>query len=226
MLAADYEVAHTTLLRYFRRPEVKRELKETERRLPAQRAAERAERAVERQLEQALLRRAEEEAARDRELQELRAELPVRSSDYLAWLDQRELPGDVVSADNHSAHDRRAAEIASNGGGVEQVIEAAGLRSRVNVYRLDAQIMARALENDRAKNDALAGNANPPESRGLRRLVPDAALLSRRARGESLRQLASDYGVCHSSLCRYFRRPEVAREIRSYSSKAAPSPSH
>jgi len=50
--------------------------------------------------------------------------------------------------------------------------------------------------------------------RQLRKLVPDAALIRRRAGGESLRSLASDYGVTHTTLRDYFARPEVAREIK------------
>jgi len=48
----------------------------------------------------------------------------------------------------------------------------------------------------------------------LRRLVPDGELLRRRAAGECLRSLAADYGVEHTTLGRYFARPEVARELR------------
>lgn len=50
--------------------------------------------------------------------------------------------------------------------------------------------------------------------RRLRRLQPDGELLRRRASGEPLRQLAVDYGVSHSSLCRYFARPAVASELK------------
>ena len=49
-----------------------------------------------------------------------------------------------------------------------------------------------------------------PKSRRLRRLVPDPELVERRAGGESVRALAEDYGVHHTSLVRYLQRPEVA----------------
>src|SRR5207302_8462349 len=42
--------------------------------------------------------------------------------------------------------------------------------------------------------------------RRLRRLVPDEALFDRRVAGESLRVLARDYGVEHSTLSDFFRR--------------------
>lgn len=44
--------------------------------------------------------------------------------------------------------------------------------------------------------------------RRLRRLVPDEALFDRRVAGESLRVLARDYGVEHSTLSDFFRRPD------------------
>jgi hypothetical protein len=50
--------------------------------------------------------------------------------------------------------------------------------------------------------------------RRLRRLQPDAELVRRRAGGETLRELASVYGVSHTTLSRYFARPDVARQLR------------
>ena len=49
--------------------------------------------------------------------------------------------------------------------------------------------------------------------RRLRKLVPDAELIRRRAAGEPLRELASDYDVEHTTLGRYFKRPEVAKQL-------------
>jgi hypothetical protein len=43
--------------------------------------------------------------------------------------------------------------------------------------------------------------------------VPDPELARRRAAGETLRRLASDYGVAHTTLGRWFARPEVARQL-------------
>jgi hypothetical protein len=48
----------------------------------------------------------------------------------------------------------------------------------------------------------------------LRRLVVDAELISRRAAGETLRILARDYDVSHTTLGRYFKRPQVAIALR------------
>ena len=48
----------------------------------------------------------------------------------------------------------------------------------------------------------------------LRKLVPDEALFRRRAGGETLRDLAPDYGVTHTTLARFFARPEAARELQ------------
>jgi hypothetical protein len=50
--------------------------------------------------------------------------------------------------------------------------------------------------------------------RQLRKLVPDDALFRRRAAGESFRSLAPDYGVAHTTLMDYFKRPECARALR------------
>ena len=47
-----------------------------------------------------------------------------------------------------------------------------------------------------------------------RRLVPDNELLRRRAAGESLRSLAADYAVAHTTLSRHFAGKEVARQLR------------
>ena len=48
----------------------------------------------------------------------------------------------------------------------------------------------------------------------MRKLVADDALIRRRAAGESLRPLASDYGVAHTTLLDYFERPDVANELK------------
>jgi hypothetical protein len=48
----------------------------------------------------------------------------------------------------------------------------------------------------------------------LRKLVPDAELFRRRAAGEPLRELATDYGVAHTTLGRFFEQPEVASRLR------------
>jgi hypothetical protein len=49
--------------------------------------------------------------------------------------------------------------------------------------------------------------------RRLRKLTPDAELIRRRAADEPLRQLAPDYDVWHTTLSRYFARPEVAEQL-------------
>jgi hypothetical protein len=52
-------------------------------------------------------------------------------------------------------------------------------------------------------------------SRSPRRLVHDADLVRRRAAGESLRSLAVDYAVAHTTLSRYFARKDVAAQLRT-----------
>ena len=50
--------------------------------------------------------------------------------------------------------------------------------------------------------------------RRLRRLIVDEALIRRRAAGEPLRDLARDYDVAHTTLSRYFGRPEVKKQLK------------
>jgi hypothetical protein len=73
---------------------------------------------------------------------------------------------------------------------------------------------------------ALAGRVlGVGRSRCLHRLVPDDALVSLRAAGETLRALGREYGVAHTTLVRYFRRPEVVRELaqaRRFAAAGAP----
>ena len=48
----------------------------------------------------------------------------------------------------------------------------------------------------------------------MRRLVPDAELVQRRAAGATLRELAADYGVAHTTLGRYFARPAITSQLK------------
>jgi hypothetical protein len=64
-------------------------------------------------------------------------------------------------------------------------------------------------------NDAAAAAASLAERARLRRLVPDRELVKRRAAGEPLRRLAADYHVAHTTLSRWFARPEIARQLRA-----------
>jgi hypothetical protein len=209
VLAADYGVAHTTLGRYFARPEVVRQLREAgqgERRAAATRrlAERRAERAIRRVAkEQAALARAQARSA----AAAAAAHRPRRSGDA-AWLDERDTRLPLLRADLRSRNDELAAGAVEAGGGVEAVIEATGLRTRENVLRaIDPTILVRAFDNN------AAGAAGPVDRARLRRLVPDPELVRRRAAGETLRRLATDYGVAHTTLGRWFDRPEVARQL-------------
>src|SRR5438094_59397 len=57
--------------------------------------------------------------------------------------------------------------------------------------------------------------------RRLRKLVPDAELMRRRAADEPLRALAADYNVSHTTLSRFFERPEVTSQVRQSSAGAS-----
>jgi hypothetical protein len=187
-LAVDYGVVHTSLSRYFARPEVALELRAAGRRLRLERAARRrallAERAEERRLERQVRVQAKQQAV-------------------------------LTRAELRSRNDQLAAQAVAAGGGVEAVIEATGLRTRVNVLRLiDPLILVQALDNDAASAAAVAARER------LRQLRPDPQLLRRRAAGESLRRIAADYAVAHTTLYRHFQRPQVARHLKQAKQRA------
>jgi hypothetical protein len=212
-LAADYKVAHTTLGRYFGRPGIARDVKavrRSERQAAAARRAERRE----------LLAKVREDAKAQAQLEQqlavrqtmLAADRAARGRprcDYAAWLDERDARQPLRRAELGTGADAQAAEAVAAGGGLQEVVEATGLRTLTNVGRLiDPAILLGAI-----KNDAAAKAPAGPVPQPLRRLVPDAALLRRRAAGESLRQLAPDYGVAHTTLSRYFQRPDIQKQL-------------
>ncbi len=120
------------------------------------------------------------------------------------------MSGPPTRAELHSQLDDIAARIVATGGGLEEIVEATDLRTPENAYRsIDPAILLLAFDHDAA---AVAG-AEPNRDR-LRRLLPDPALIRRRAAEEPLRTLAPDHQVAHTTLARYFKRPEVARQLR------------
>ena len=164
ILPAIYGVAHTTLGRYFARPEVARQLREAARQLRAEERAAAARREAERRAEQDVRRMAAEQARRERESARAGAALAEQVSrrrartPYEAWLDERDARLPLSRAELHSENDLTAARVVAAGGGLQAVIDATGLRTRENVFRLiDPTILARALDND-----ALAAVQPPP----------------------------------------------------------------
>ncbi len=165
-LASDYEVAHTTLGRYFERPEVRRQLKEASEQLRAAERVAAARRAAERRQEQEVRRKARKQAAAERE-QERRSRAALREiasrprparSDYEVWLDERDAAIPLTRADLHSPLDELAARVVAAGGGMQAVLEATDLRTRENVLgSIDPAILVHAFDND-----ALARVQPPP----------------------------------------------------------------
>jgi lambda repressor-like predicted transcriptional regulator len=211
-LAADYGVAHTTLGRYFARAEAARQLREANQGLRAERRAAATRRAAERRAEQAIRRQAKEQAAlaraRTRAAAAAASPPQPRRSDYAAWLDQQDTRLPLLRGDLRSRNDELAERAVEAGSGIEAVIKATGLRTHENALRaLDPAILVRAFDNAATKAPA------PPDGARLRRLVPDPELLRRRAAGETLRRLARDYGVTHTTLGRWLARPEVAKQL-------------
>jgi hypothetical protein len=153
-LASDYDVAHTTLGRYFERPEVAKQLKQAAKQLRAEAARRSAER---RRLEREVRRKAREQVAAER-TRARRARAAAREvssrrrgarSPEEAWLDERDARLPLTRSDLHSRADEAAARVVAAGGGSEAVIEATGLRTLENVARLiDPVIVTRALDNE------------------------------------------------------------------------------
>jgi hypothetical protein len=156
-LASDYGVAHTTLLDYFARPEVAREIKQAEKQLRAEQRAAADRRAAERRLEREVRRMAKEQATRERK-QARRAKAALREitsrprrsrSDDAAWLDERDARQPFTRADLYSRNDDIAARVVADGGGVQAVIDATDSRTLDNVKNLiDPATLKRAYDND------------------------------------------------------------------------------
>ena len=154
-LASDYNVAHTTLGRFFERPDVARQLRQARQELRAGERALATRRSAERRLEQDIRRRAKEQAAAELEQPQAAARMTERArrrrlrSDYEAWLDERDARVPWTRADLHSGHDQTAARVVAEGGGIQAIIEATDLRSLDNVVRLiDPEILSQAYDND------------------------------------------------------------------------------
>jgi len=220
-LAADYGVAHTTLGRYFERPEVKAQLSELRQQLRREQRALAATRAAEWRLEPEIRRKAAEQAAREGEQErrfradwaEYWSRRPVAATEEDAWRDERNAPlRPETRADRHNTNDVIAARVVGGGGGLRAVIEATELPTLNSIAELDPVLVTRAYDNDRGER------ARPPLiirwQRRPRRLAPDPHLLRRRAAGEPLRPLARDYGVAHTTLSRFFARPEISKQLR------------
>jgi hypothetical protein len=222
-LADDYDVAHTTLGRYFGRPEVKEQLKKMGKKLRAEQRQLAARRAAERRLERHVRRKADEQAAAEAEqARRYRADLAswnsrgrASGSGLAAWLDERDAPRlPPTRADRHSTYDKEAERTVTAGGGIQTLLAATELPTlEAAADSIDSEILVQAFDNDaleRAQPQLLAATLRPR----LRRLVPDTQLLRRRAAGEPLRMRASDYAVAHTTLARFFARPEIEQQLR------------
>ena len=164
-LASDYGVEHTTLGRYFERPEVAKQVRQAAKQLRAEQRAAAARRSAERRLEQEVRRKAREQAAAERE-QERRSGAAVAEhtsrrrgprSAYEAWLDEHDERRPLTRADLHSQNDDIAARVVAAGGGMQAVIDATDLRTLENVVGLiDPAILKDAYDND------LLRQAQPP----------------------------------------------------------------
>jgi hypothetical protein len=97
-LAVDYDVAHTTLVRYFKRADVAKQLKQVRAQLRAEQRAIAAQEAEERRAERAVRQKARQQAALERSQQgrsqAARTEATSRRgkarTPYEAWLDEHD----------------------------------------------------------------------------------------------------------------------------------------
>jgi hypothetical protein len=154
-LASDYNVAHTTLGRFFERPDVVRQLRQARQELRAGERALANRRSAERRLELETRRNAKEQAAAELAQARAAARTIERAqgrrprTGYEAWLDERDARVPWTRADLHSTHDQTAARVVAEGGGIQAIIEATDLRSLDNVRRsIDPAILAQAYDND------------------------------------------------------------------------------
>jgi hypothetical protein len=156
-LASDYGVAHTTLGRFFEQPEVASQLRQAAQQLRAEQRAVAARSVAERRLEQEVRRKAREQAGAEREQARLagaadaeRASRPLPArSPYEAWLDEHDRRQPDTRARQHSQSDKTAARVVAQGGGIQSVIDATGLRTLENVVRrIDPAILEQAFDND------------------------------------------------------------------------------
>jgi len=196
-LAGDYGVSHTTLSRYFGRPEVAEQLKEAARLLRAERRAVAARLHAEQKVAPEVRPLARQQGAEGRRA-------GGRSEP------ERAAQGSAASSVSRigrrqSALDQAAAGAVEAGAGLQALLELSRPGPLENKLALfDPAILERALEND----------ANRAAAARLRRLKPDAELYRRRAAGEALRPLALDYDVAHTTLSRHFTRPQAAKQLR------------
>jgi len=220
-LARDYDVAHTTLSRYFVRPEVQKQLKEAGRQLRADQRQLSARRLAERRLEREVRQRAEEQAALERERKHhYRAEHAKWKADRPAGGTQARLRHDhyepelQLASHLHSTYDQEALQVAAAGGGTQALLAKTELPTLESAAdQIDPVILAQIFDNqalERAQHQPLMLTWRPR----LRRLVPDSQLLRRRANGEPLRTLAPDYAVAHSTLARFFAQPKIKHQLR------------
>jgi hypothetical protein len=134
-LASHYNVVHTTLGRFFERPDVVRQLRQARQELRAGERALANRRSAERRLELETRRKAKEQAAAELAQARAAARTIERAqgrgprTGYEAWLDERDARLPLTRADLHSTHDQTAARIVAEGGGLQAIIEATDLRS-------------------------------------------------------------------------------------------------
>ena len=137
-LSADYGVAHTTLSRYFQRPQVALEVGEARRQQREAAARQARDERLQRRAEREVRRRAKQQRALERQRESARAAAQAvgrrrrRGSAYMRWLDERDARQPVMRADSSSRNDQLADQAIAADGGLQEVLEATGLRTLEN----------------------------------------------------------------------------------------------
>jgi hypothetical protein len=152
-LAAAYGVAHTTLIRYFARAEVSKELREAGRQRRAAERALAARHSIDLRIEREVRRKAKEQIERERawrvEAEAAARRLRPPRTSFEASLNERDTRVPFTRRDLHSQHDATAERVVAEGGGIQAVIDATDLRSHENVARsIDPEILVMAYDND------------------------------------------------------------------------------
>jgi hypothetical protein len=136
-LAPDYNVTHTTLGRYFERPDVAKQPKEAAKQLRAEERAAESRHAAQRRLEREVRRKAKEQAMTEREqagraraaVAEISSRRRPARTPYEAWLDERDARRPLTRSELHSTADEIAAGVVAAGGGMQAIIDATGFRT-------------------------------------------------------------------------------------------------
>lgn len=158
-IAADYGVTHTTLGRFFERPDSEKQITLARKQLREEARAVREREASQRRLEREVRSKARaQEISERKQARQTSAVLAEQASrqrqypagSYEAWLNEQDLRRrSFTRRELHSTFDKQAEEVVAAGGGIQDVLEVTGLRTRKQVDELiDPAIVRDAFNNE------------------------------------------------------------------------------